>query len=147
MIIEPKWIEEAKEEYRGFTYLVLACCNQGYRCGYVQIPEGHPYYENREFTKFNVGYEINWGMTFSGRLKGQTGWWIGFDCHHINNGVDTKLIYDNYPAEEAEQILDDLEELYYEDFYKYAPSKTDVERDCMGIIDELLDGRILLSKD
>lgn len=143
-MIQPKWIEEAKEEYRGFTYLVLACCNQGYRCGYVQIPEGHPYYEKREFTKFNVGYDINWGLTFSGRLKDQTGWWIGFDCHHINNGVDVELIRNNYPAEEVEQILDDLEELYYEDFYKYAPSKTDVERDCMGIIDELLDGRRLL---
>ena len=142
MAIEPKWIEEAKEEYKGFTYLVLACCNKGYRCGYVQIPEGHPYYENREFTKFNVGYEINWGLTFSGRLKNQSGWWIGFDCHHINNGVDTKLIYNNYSAEEAEQILGELERT--ENFYGYAPSKTDVERDCMGIIDELLDGRLLL---
>lgn len=142
MAIDSKWIEEAKEEYKGFTYLVLACCDKGYRCGYVQIPEGHPYYENREFTKFNVGYEINWGLTFSGRLRGQTGWWIGFDCHHINNGVDIGLIRNNFSTEEAEQILDELERT--ENFYGYAPSKTDVERDCMGIIDELLDGRPLL---
>ena len=142
MIVKEKWIDELTGFYRGFEYLCVARVDKGFRCGYVKIPEGHPYYENREFTKFNVGYEINWGLTFSGRLRGQTGWWIGFDCHHINNGVDTKLIYNNYPVEEAEQILDELERT--ENFYGYAPSKTDVERDCMGIIDELIDGRLLL---
>lgn len=145
MIIESKWIEEAKAEYRGFTYLVLACCNQGYRGGYVQIPEGHPLYEKREFWKFNVGYEVNWGLSFSGRLKDQTGWWIGFDCNHINNGVDVKLIRNHYSKEEVEKILDELEKT--KDFYGYAPSKIAVERDCMGIIDELLDGRKLLLED
>lgn len=144
-MIQTKWIEEAKDEYRGFTYLILACCSQGYRCGYVQIPEGHPLYEKREFWNFNVGTEVNWGLSFSGRLKDQTGWWIGFDCHHCNNGVDVDLIRNNYPEEEIEQILDELERT--EVFYGYAPSKTDVEKDCMGIIDELLDGRKLISED
>ena len=125
--IEEKWIEEKRDIYKGYTYLVLANCKHGYRCGYVQIPEGHIYYENRDFRKFNVGTEINWGLTFSGRLKNQTGWWIGFDCNHSNNGVDVRLIRQHYSKEDAEYLIEN--ELFYKD-YGYAPGTESVAEDC-----------------
>ena len=143
MIVEEKWIDELTGFYRGFEYLCVARVDKGFRCGYVKIPEGHPYYENREFTKFNVGYEINWGLTFSGRLKNHNGWWIGFDCNHINNSFDPQIIRDNYPEETARQIIHALNE---EDSGSgFQPSVSGIERSCQSIIDELLEeGRVLL---
>lgn len=54
-----------------------------HHCGYVLIPEGHPLhgvgYDDVE------GIEAHGGLTFSGSLYGQDGWWLGFDCMHAGD--------------------------------------------------------------
>ena len=132
-----KWIVEVEEEYNGFTYMVCFNAKEGFRCGYVKIPEGHPFYENRDFRDFNVGYEVNWGLSFSGRLKDHDGWWIGFDCNHSNNGVDVSEMKKYWTKEEFDIIKFYVG--YYKDIYGFIPRTGDVSRTCMSIIDEMLE--------
>lgn len=78
----------------------------GHRCGYVNIPEGHPWH-GKEYDDVVVGepsegddawmedYErrmegivrVHGGLTYSGRsLVGMPdGWWVGFDCAHYQD--------------------------------------------------------------
>lgn len=56
--------------------------------GYVMIPPSHPNYRKEaECEK----YDCHGGVTFTGKLTGQDGWWIGFDTLHLGDlvpGVD-----------------------------------------------------------
>jgi hypothetical protein len=69
----------------------------GYRCGYVRIPIGHPWYQ----LDYNDVHEdsdvhIHGGLTFAepdqSCGKGEdNGWWLGFDCAHGGDAPDPKL--------------------------------------------------------
>ena len=74
-------------EAHGLECLILRVKGGGHLCGYVQLPEGHPWRHG-----FSSGVEpavhggITWeGPFFPGR-KGEPpiaeGYWIGFDCAH-----------------------------------------------------------------
>jgi len=39
--------------------------------------------------------EVHGGITFAGKLRGQDGWWFGFDCAHLGD----KTKYSNHPGE------------------------------------------------
>ncbi len=54
----------------------------GFRCGYVKIPEGHPWYGKDYFDIPEVG--VHGGLTYSDKdgLEYLQGFWIGFDCAH-----------------------------------------------------------------
>ena len=51
----------------------------GCPCGYVRIPEGHPFYE-KSYDDCDV--DAWGGLTYSGRIEGEDGWWLGFDMAH-----------------------------------------------------------------
>jgi len=66
----------------GFEFKVILQ-DLGFRCGYVRLPKGHPWYGMR---MFDIPAKVHGGITFAdfcscGPLDG--GFWIGFDCAHV----------------------------------------------------------------
>lgn len=91
----------------------------GFLCGYVGIPENHPYY-GMEYDKID-DIEVHWGLTFSGFCHESTDhskgichksdekvWWLGFDCGHSNDICPSPKPY--------EVPLELLNYGYYRDF-------------------------------
>ena len=72
---------------------ILRRNNSGALCGYVGVPEGHPWYMKGYP---NIDAVVHGGLTFAGRCqKGEHAichvvepgepdnvWWLGFDCAH-----------------------------------------------------------------
>lgn len=74
---------EYKDFHNGYEYVIIVQ-DMGYRCGYVNIPENHPWY-NLSFEDIYVC--IHGGLTFASLIKNdhpilENGYWIGFDCMH-----------------------------------------------------------------
>lgn len=76
-------------KHAGFNCLILRNSVMFVLCGYVGIPEGHPYYE-KDYDKMD-DINVHGGVTYSGdshmhiRLEEDVGrelWWVGFDCCH-----------------------------------------------------------------
>jgi len=53
----------------------------GSLCGYVRVPEGHPY-DGLEYDDLRV--EVHGGLTFRWKAK-EGGMWFGFDCAHAGD--------------------------------------------------------------
>src|SRR5574343_1308729 len=89
MYIEKLWA------YREHRCMVVAQI-MGHRCGYIEIPQGHPLY--------GVGYDedempyfdVHGGLTFSGTFQNLDGWWIGYDCAHDGDGQDPAITKNGY---------------------------------------------------
>lgn len=70
--------------------------NGSHRCGYVEVPEGHPLYKIDYDESRLYSLDVHGGLTFS-RLaeKDYPGpgdnWWFGFDCAHYG---DLMMRYD-----------------------------------------------------
>lgn len=73
---------------------------RGYRCGYVKLGPGHPWYGKDDMTIHDEpdgGPRVHGGITFAGPDvhcgKGgpDDGWWIGFDCNHYMDAADPSL--------------------------------------------------------
>lgn len=89
------WHDEPDhEEWRhlGFACLIHRSGSSGALCGYVAVPEGHPWH-GREFGSFDV--DVHGGLTYSQKCQdggaichvpkpGESDnvWWLGFDCNH-----------------------------------------------------------------
>ena len=56
----------------------------GYLCGYVKIPEFHPFYGKKDI--FNFDIDVHGGITCCSDSLFE-GYWIGFDCAHSNDSV------------------------------------------------------------
>ena len=54
----------------------------GVPCGYVRVPEGHPFHR-RGYDECDV--DAWGGLTYSGALDGEDGWWLGFDMGHAGD--------------------------------------------------------------
>lgn len=77
----------AKGNHLGFEWRVCENGN-GHRCGYVEIPKGHPFY--------GKGYDesdlyVHGGITYADRGVGTNSWWLGFDCAHSGDAQDPSL--------------------------------------------------------
>ena len=90
--------EQYRADYRGYGILVIGH-TAGYRCGYVGIPEYHPffgvYYNTIDrVTSYNLN--VHGGLTYSGEdvhdKDPDFDWWIGFDCSHIGDAKDPMLV-------------------------------------------------------
>lgn len=70
-----------KWEHAGMTcairHGVLGC-----PCGYVRVPDGHPLHG---LNHDRCDVDAYGGLTFSGRLHGEVGWWLGFDMAHASD--------------------------------------------------------------
>jgi len=72
----------------------------GYRCGYVKVEPGHPWYRKSDG---EIDADVHGGLTFSEADtpcdKGgpDDGWWIGFDCAQWGDAQDEALYSDPVP--------------------------------------------------
>jgi len=108
---------ELEGTYLGFNFVVLGL-SMGHRYGYVQIPKNHKYYE-LGYNKIHDLYEeetdkyleVHGGLTYSGGGENveypveSSGWWIGFNTAHYDDGTDINLITELAPKEILEHAL------------------------------------------
>jgi hypothetical protein len=73
---------ESEGVFEGIVYKVLMNPH-GFRCGYVRVPEGHPWY-GKSYSDIDV--DVHGGLTFSdfSETLGD-GFWVGFDCAHAGD--------------------------------------------------------------
>ncbi len=90
-----EWVEEIDclhIEHLGFNAIIKRILKKepfakedsyfgGHLCGYVQIPESHPYFRDVENT---MTLSCHGGVTFN---EAHEEHWIGFDCGHANDLV------------------------------------------------------------
>jgi hypothetical protein len=126
--IEKQW------KYKGLDCLIFAI-PVGHRCGYVRIPNDHPFFglhfqdkipgletnleicvndsfnsmliaicgdrelmENHSQT-IDGNVNVHGGITFCGEFNSMykiNGWWIGFDCAHCDDELDTSIMCENH---------------------------------------------------
>jgi hypothetical protein len=110
-------------EYMWFTksgYRAIVVFNKtGHRCGYVEIPRSHPYYE-KEYSDIDVN--VHGGLTFSSYSGGMPyavpeGFWVlGFDCIHYGDAIDLETYkkYSDmgYISKTKEDLLYTLNEIF-----------------------------------
>lgn len=83
-------------EYRGFRCVVVAQ-RMGHRCGYVQIPKEHPYFE-QPYETVDRFLEVHGGLTYAKMSDTypveteESSYWLGFDCAHFGDAIDLELI-------------------------------------------------------
>jgi hypothetical protein len=52
----------------------------GHLCGYIRIPSTHKFYRKPKKVE---DLNVHGGITYvSHELRGELGWWVGFDCGH-----------------------------------------------------------------
>lgn len=56
-------------------------------CGYVRIPENHPFYQKEYPELYAIGKAVkcHGGLTYSDDFWDNGSWWIGFDCAHLGD--------------------------------------------------------------
>lgn len=65
----------------GYVLLARRVPDMGHWCGYIRVPEGHPWSRAAGFNDPAVcGVNVHGGVTFVGRVDGAVQ--IGFDCAH-----------------------------------------------------------------
>ncbi len=95
-----KTIEEIFD-YKGFKCMIIfnelivsnpKIENMKWRCGYVGIQKGHPFYK-KHYDKIEEkgGTSVHGGLTFSqigdDEFYPKDYWWIGFDCNHYKDDL------------------------------------------------------------
>lgn len=80
-----------------FGYEWAITHNNGYRCGYVRIPQEHPLYgkdcHDDEVWELNIHGGITFGEADKPCEKEgeDNAWWLGFDCAHAGDAADPDL--------------------------------------------------------
>ena len=123
MVYKEDWQAEVLEynSYKGYNYAVIS---QGvFPCGYVEIPQKHPYY-NIDYDRLPY-IECHGGLTFSGKLSPLLNlptntFWIGWDYGHWLDLCGYDLKYGNGRA------------------FGIAYKTEDVVRECINVINQLI---------
>jgi len=85
----------AKGTHLGYEWEITSN-RMGYRCGYVRVPPGHPWY-GLHYDAVEPYPEVHGGLTFSetdyncGKGGADDAWWLGFDCAHCGDAPDPAL--------------------------------------------------------
>ena len=75
----------------------------GFRCGYVKVPEGHPWH-GLEYEEANTFTKVYGGLTFAepdvpcDQEGDDNGYWFGFDAAHSGDLPDPSLPCDDDPS-------------------------------------------------
>lgn len=86
----------AEGEHLGFEWAVTNNGN-GYRCGYVRLPVGHPWHGADHDDSILDDVKVHGGLTFSRadepchKPGPDDAWWLGFDCAHTWDLPDPSL--------------------------------------------------------
>lgn len=111
-IIEKEWTTAS-----GFKAEVMFNIFNGFRCGYVYIPESHPLH-NVGFWNMN-DIEVHGGVNYSHSSKYDKTWKIGFDCGHC------------YDKPDVESWEDHLSKCNYNDEYERNKAMHRIEQSCL----------------
>jgi len=148
--MEKPWENEPDRlewEHKGFKCLIVRNQALKHLCGYVAIPNGHPWF-GRDY--FQIDADVHGGLTFGGYghekkcenhasyksisdQKGQKLWWIGFDAAHLGDlipfeveqgtwmGTDTTNVYRNieYVKDQVEKLAEQAEEALRQSSQKF----------------------------
>ena len=88
--------------FSGLDYLIVGL-SIGHRCGYVRVPEDHPWHDaTHEMDPMLSKVRVHGGLTFCGSLDQAKGTWLGFDCAHAGDARDPSLYDDEQRAIQAE---------------------------------------------
>lgn len=73
-----QWVDEAT----GLLCVASREAAMGHWCGYVRVPDGHPWHGVEYDDLYNV--EVHGGLTYADALREKPSgeWWLGFDCAH-----------------------------------------------------------------
>ena len=139
MRLQPTDEYEIIDTYKDYKYAVWFNDVLGYRCGYVKIPENHPFYE-QPFMDIDID---SIELTFSGRLKGLDGWFIGWDHHHIWDGIDEegiKKAHSDLPKKELYELLEYARSMSGANYsyYETITYANGIEEECHMVIDEII---------
>lgn len=69
----------------------------GYRCGYVRVPAGHPWH-GKGYDDIEPYPDVHGGLTFAepdtdcGKGGEDNAWWLGFDCAHMGDARDPRIM-------------------------------------------------------
>lgn len=126
MSVERDWITEA-----GLRAVCLVVRNS-HRCGYVEVPVGHPlhglgydtaspvlgpsHWAADEYASPNERVDVHGGITYADGGDGypveSKGWWFGFDCaHHGDGSMDDNRTYLTGPVRSEEYVVRECESL------------------------------------
>jgi len=132
-------IEKTGNE-NGYDY-VVKFFEDGHRCGYVRVPEGHKFYD-----KFysDIDIDCHGGLTFSSyvternEFNGLTpGFWIGFDCAHYRDVPDIDMAKAVFGDNKFLKLKKELAiEFGTED--GFIRTSDYVETECLNIIRQLI---------
>ena len=85
----------SKGEHEGFEFVTVRNGN-GYRCGYVRVPVGHPWH-GKGYDEIEPYPDVHGGLTFAeadkpcDKVGEDDAWWLGFDCAHAGDAPDPAL--------------------------------------------------------
>jgi hypothetical protein len=111
----------------------------GYRCGYVRVDKGHPWFGSRG----DIDAEVHGGITFSdfdvSCGKGpDDGYWVGFDCAHSGDLPDPSLV--NLDGSESNrQLVESINRLFegMANFEDHSIKNTDyVRAQCLALCEQ-----------
>jgi hypothetical protein len=136
------WVNEPDEvlfEYAGYKCKIVRVCTEeqlsqkqhmfgGYLCGYVCIPQQHPYFKN-DISDMDV--RCHGGITFKKPFM-----WIGFDCAHSGDYVPS---IEKFRRENPSPFSLDMPE-EFKDFLLFNPVYRDVDfciSVCKSMVDDL----------
>jgi hypothetical protein len=138
---------EGGGHYKGFEYLITFTDN-GFRCGYVAVPEGHPAFKDNgiDYPEFSV----HGGITFfeeshlAEAILGHTctDKWLGFDAGHGGDMMDGEAAIKYFPnlrpiqkqhIEEMNRILGMAHH-----YPSAVRTKNYMEKECKSLIEQLI---------
>lgn len=88
---EKPWLKEPNSRvwYDRETGLrcMISRANGGHLCGYVRLPARSKALRKAKAARktWNYRYSTHGGITYGGTLRHQRGYWIGFDCAHLDD--------------------------------------------------------------
>lgn len=138
---------EGGGNYKGFEYLITFTDN-GFRCGYVAVPEGHPAYVDKGDYP---DYSVHGGITFfdephlAEEILGHTctDKWLGFDAGHSGDLHDLDASLKYFPnlrpiRREHIETMNRIMGMDGHHGYTALRTKEYMEQECKDLIDQLI---------
>lgn len=151
-----EWIAvEGGGDYKDYEYIIVLN-TRGFRCGYIALPVNHPYTStpkrmdvmgHLDYEYYALEIDVHGGLTFMSAAHGLkdilktpcSDIWIGFDCGHYLDKLDSKMFIKYFGEEEYKKNVSFFSAMNHADIginqtlkdYEY------VEDQCKHVIDQL----------